>query len=117
MGSVSLLLATQVLLLFLPEGAIGLVILGTLAEAAALSVLNPLTSTIQMLNTEREQRARISGWLYALCLAVTSPTGVIAGVLSDINRVYPFYLNTALLIVTLVISLKLSRINEREAQA
>ena len=98
-ASVSLLLGTQVLLLFLPEGAFGLVCLGTLAEAMALSVLNPLTNTIQMLNTEKEQRARISGWLYALCLGVTSPFGLFAGVLSDINRVYPFYLNTILLII------------------
>lgn len=114
MGSVALLLATQVLLIFLPEGAFVLVTIGALAEAFALSILNPLSATIQMVNTEKEQRARINGWLYALCLGVTSPFGVIAGVLSDMNRVYPFYLNLALLMICLLVCHKLADINERE---
>lgn len=49
------------------------------------------------------------GWFYALCLAVTSPFGVIAGVMSEINRVLPMCLNLALLACALVFSSGLAR--------
>lgn len=114
LGSVALLLATQVLLVFLPEGAFVLVTIGALAEAFALSILSPLSATIQMVNTEKEQRARINGWLYALCLGVTSPFGVIAGVLSEMNRIYPFFLTIVLLLICLEICRRLADINDRE---
>ena len=114
LGSFALLLAVQVLMIAMPAGAYALVILGVLAEALVLSVLNPLTSSLQMINTEREQRARINGWLYALCLAVTSPFGLIAGVLSDMNRIYPFFLNVGLIAVALVVCWRLAVIVERD---
>lgn len=105
----ALLALVQVLMLLLPPGAYWLVVLGVVAEAATISVLDPLTSSLQMVNSEPEQRARIIGWFYALCLAVTAPFGVVAGALSDLNRIYPFLLNLALVAVAVVCSVKLAR--------
>lgn len=102
------LAAVQGLLLSLPAGAYLLVILGVLAEAAAVSVLDPLTSSLQMVNSEAEQRARIIGWFYALCLGVTAPFGIVAGCLSDINRALPFALNLLLLLIALALSAALA---------
>ena len=52
---------------------------------------------------------------YALCLAVTSPFGVIAGALSEINRVLPMCLNLALLACGLGFSAGLAR-RQNQAQ-
>lgn len=112
-----LLSMIQVLMILMPTGAYALVVLGVLAEAAAVSVLDPLTSSLQMVNSEAEQRARILGWFYALCLAVTAPFGVIAGVLSEINRALPFYLNLALLLAAVVLSIRLAAVSQREENA
>lgn len=107
----------QVLMLVMPEGAYGLVVLGVLAEAATISVLDPLTSSLQMVNSEPEQRARIIGWFYALCLTVTAPFGVIAGMLSEINRTWPFFLNLGLVAAALVLSVTLARLSRQESDA
>jgi len=109
-----MMLLVQVMLITMPSGALLLVLIAALIEATATSMLNPLTNVIQMINTEREQRARINGWLYALCLLVTSPFGVIAGVLSDMNRIYPFILNIALVAIALYTNRKLAAICERD---
>lgn len=115
--SFSLLVAVQVLMIFLPPGAYGLVVLGVLADAAAVSMLSPLTGSLQMVNSEAEQRARIIGWFFALSLGITAPFGVIAGWLSDINRTLPFYLNLALLSVALVLTVRLAKLDSQEEAA
>lgn len=112
-----LLISVQVLMILLPAGAYALVVLGVLAEAAAISVLDPLTSSLQMVNTEAEQRARIMGWFYALCLGVTAPFGVVAGILSDMNRALPFWLNLGLLVIALLLSVKLAKTSPQPSSA
>ena len=107
----------QVMMILLPPGAYLLVILSVLGEAAAISVLEPLTSSLQMVNSEAEERARIYGWFYALCLGVTAPFGVIAGVLSDMNRTLPFYLNLGLLLIAVVLSVKLAKESRKKKEA
>ena len=101
----------------LPAGpwAYSFVLGGVVLEALTLSVLSPLTSSLQMVSAEGEERARIMGWFYALCLAVTSPFGVIAGALSEINRVLPMCLNLALLACGLGFSAGLAR-RQNQAQ-
>lgn len=108
------LIAMQVAMVLLPPGAYLLVILSVLGEAAAISVLDPLTSSLQMVNSEAEERARIYGWFYALCLGVTAPFGVIAGILSDMNRTLPFYLNLGLLAIAVVLSLALAKASQTD---
>ena len=111
------LMAVHVLMALLPAGpwAYSFVLGGVVLEALTLSVLSPLTSSLQMVSAEGEERARIMGWFYALCLAVTSPFGVIAGALSEINRVLPMCLNLALLACGLGFSAGLAR-RQNQAQ-
>ena len=113
------LMAVNALMILLPAGgaAYGLVLAGVALEALAMSVLSPLTSSLQMVSAEREERARIIGWFYALCLAVTSPFGVIAGALSEINRALPLALNLGLLACGLALSAGLARRQAAELSA
>lgn len=113
--SLSVLLGVQVLLILLPAGSYALVLAGVLAESLALSALEPLTSSLQMVSAGQEERARIIGWFYALCLAVTSPFGVIAGALSEMNRALPFCLNGGLLVIALIVSARLSSLCDNPA--
>ena len=64
---------------------------------------------MQMVSADGEERARMMGWFYALCLAVTSPFGVIAGALSEMNRILPMCLNLTLLACGLASSAGLAR--------
>ena len=110
-AGLSLMLALQLTMVFLPQGAYALVVLGVVVEAIIISILSPLVNALAMINAEQEQRARIFGWFYFMSLAVTSPFGVIAGSLSKIDRSYPFYLTAALSAVSIVVAVMLWRVD------
>lgn len=88
--------AVQALMICLRQGAYAAVILGVAMEALALSVLNPLMSSLQAVSMDTEERARMLGLSYAVCMLVTSPFGTLAGYLSEINRALPMGMNLAL---------------------
>lgn len=94
------------MLLFIGPGASFFVMLGVVAEALALSVLNPLTSSLQMLHVDKEERARMNGLFCAMCLLMTSPFGALAGYLSEMNRAWPYVLNLGLVAVALFLSVR-----------
>jgi low affinity Fe/Cu permease len=48
-------------------------------------------------------RARIMGLIYVLMLAFSAPFGWIAGVLSSLNRAFPFYLNIGVFCVFILV--------------
>ncbi len=106
----SLFVLQEVLMLVMPEGAYPLVLLTVVIEAFALSMLNPLTTSLQMVNIDREERARMLGFFYALCMLVTSPLSTVAGVMAEADRSLPFVLNLALTAAALVLTLLLWRI-------
>jgi MFS family permease len=105
-----LFIAQQVLMLVMPQGAYALVVLTVVMEALALSMLNPLTASLQMVNIDREERARMLGFFYALCMLITSPLGTIAGIMAESDRSLPFALNLLLTVAALILTLKLWRI-------
>ncbi|MEG2701579.1 MAG: MFS transporter [Clostridia bacterium] len=105
--SLLLLVGQQLLMLFMPVGAYGLVLLSAVLEAVALSMLSPMTTSLQMLNIEREERARMLGFFYAMCMLVTSPLSTVAGMLAEINRTWPFVLNLVLTLMAVWITMKL----------
>lgn len=103
-----MLLAGQVLMLMMPQGAYGLVMGYVVLEAIALSVLSPLTNSLQMMSVDADERARMLGWFYAMTMLVTAPFGVFAGWLSEMNRMLPFILTSVMLLVTLTVGMKLA---------
>ena len=106
--------AAKVLLIVMPEGATWLLVLTVLMEAFSLSLLNPLTESLQMINLDVQERARMLALFYALVLLVTSPMGVIAGWLSQVHRMLPFVLTLGLYAVAIVLSLSIWAVTQRE---
>jgi MFS family permease len=104
----------QCMLIFLNTGSFVLLGLGVLVEALSLSVLSPLTSSLQMLSMDREERARMNGLFLAMCLLITSPVGALAGALAQINRSLPFVLTLVLCGLALFLSLKVWQIKKEE---
>ena len=91
-----LFLVQEAAMLLMPAAAYGFVLLTVVLEAVGLSILYPLSHSLQMVNIEREERARMLAFFYAMCMLVTSPLTTLAGVLADVNRKLPFVLNLLL---------------------
>lgn len=115
--SLGLLLVQQAMTMLLPPGAFWLVAIGAAMEALALSILTPLTSALQTIAIPAEERARMQGFFFTLCLLVTSPFGMIAGALSDINRALPMALNILFLLLCAFFALLLDRSSAGASQS
>lgn len=100
-ASLLTLLIGQLMMLVLPEGSYLFVVLYVVLEAYALSILSPLTSSLQMVSVDEEERARMLGWFYAMTMLVTAPFGVFAGWLSEMNRALPFIFTSVMVLVTM----------------
>ena len=99
----------------MPKGAYGLVLLSLLLEAIALSTLSPLTSSIQMIVIEPEERARMLGLFYAMMLLATAPFGVIAGALSEMNRALPLVLTLCMTLLAMAMGLCIAQESDQKA--
>ena len=111
--SLLLMALQQGMTILLRPGAYLFVALGAAMEAMALSILTPLTSALQTIAIPAEERARMQGFFFTLCLLVTSPFGMIAGALSDINRALPMGLNIGLLMVCAIFVFWLDGFNRK----
>ena len=107
----------EVLLLLMPKGAYWMVVLTVVMEAFALSMLNPLSNSLQMVNIDREERARMLGFFAALCMLITSPLSTIAGMIAESNRALPFVLNLGLTIAAIVLACMLWKIGLPEDES
>ena len=104
-----LFVAQEVLMLVMPVGAYWLVMGSVVLQAIALSMLTPLTTSLQMVNIEREERARLLGFFFALCMLITSPLSTIAGALAEWNAAMPFALNLVLTLASVYLTILLWR--------
>lgn len=99
----SLLIAQQVLMMLMPTGLYWLVIVAVVLEALALSILDPMRGSLQMINIDREERARMLSYFYALCMLITSPLSWLAGLAAEVDRAYPFAMNFVLTVAAIVL--------------
>ena len=99
----SLLIAQQVLMMLMPTGLYWLVVVAVILEALALSILDPMRGSLQMINIDREERARMLSYFYALCMLSTSPLSWLAGLAAEVDRAYPFAMNFVLTIAAIVL--------------
>jgi MFS family permease len=106
----ALFVAQEMLMLFMPAGATVMVFFSVVLEAVALSLLIPMGSSLQMVNIDREERARMLGFFYAICMLFTAPLGTVAGALAEVNRVLPFALNLLLTLAACLFALRLWRL-------
>ena len=89
----------QTLLIIAPEKGYAVILLQTLVEACSYAVLGTLVDRMVVVTVDAQERARITAILLLLVVIITAPFPWIAGVLSGINRIFPFVLNIGLFIV------------------
>ena len=110
----TLFMAQAVCMLLMPVGVIGFVLASVLLEGAALSLLVPFSSGLQMVNIDREERARMLGFIYAFSMLVTSPLSTIAGVLAEMNPALPFAMILCLAAIAFLLVRTLWKLDQAE---
>jgi len=68
-------------------------------DGFGLGSLLMLSKSLVALNVDPEERARVQAILNMIVMAITSPFGWIAGILSGFSRNFPFVLNLCLLVL------------------
>jgi len=111
-----LLAAEHIVTMLLPPGAYALVMVGAVLEAVAISILSPLTTALQTMALPADERARMQGFFFTICLFVTSPFGFIAGALSEWNRILPLGLNLIFLAGCGVFTLLMHKETKKEKE-
>ncbi len=109
-------IASQVVLILVPEKSIGFLLISTVLEACGMAVLNPQIDKLLVLSVDAKERARINSILYMVVIIVTTPFGWIAGALSELNRAYPFMLNIGLFAIGAVLVFFAARSAEARAK-
>ncbi len=99
-------IVSQMLLITLPDKGYILLIVSTFLEACAIALIDPLSESMLVLNASPEERSRMTSIIYAIILVLSMPFGYLTGVLSDLNKTYPFILNIVLFIAAFLIILK-----------
>ncbi len=88
----SLFAASQITLLMVPPKGFFLLAMSIVIEAIALSLISPLLDSMQIIMVDPKERSRIISLMYVMVIALSSPFGWIAGMLSSIDRRLPFVL-------------------------
>ena len=98
----------QIILILAPvEGPVKYIMLfvALIFDGLGLGSLMMLARTLVALNVNPEERARVQAILHMIVMAVTSPFGWIAGILSGFSRNFPFVLTLSLLAFGFIITL------------
>jgi MFS family permease len=90
------LIASQTLLISMPEKNYLLLLFTILIDACSLALINPFLGSMITVNVDPQERARIMAIISVVVISLTSPFGWIAGRLSEVNRALPFVLNIVL---------------------
>ena len=93
----------QLILVFVPEKNYILLFSSIILEAGGLAALYPLVNRLTVLNVNPDERARIQSLLYVFVILVTAPFGWAGGLLSTLNKSFPFILNFLLLLLGAVL--------------
>jgi Na+/melibiose symporter-like transporter len=89
-------LASQILLVIMPEKSYLLLMVSTALEAFSTAMVNPLLDSLLVITMDAKERARLTAIVYVVLILFTSPFGWIAGQLSAVNRILPFIFNIGL---------------------
>lgn len=114
-----MLLATSVLslssliYLTLPHGSMLMVLILSLLDAFGLAILVPVVTNIEAAQLDDENRAKMASFSASMSLIITAPIGIFAGCLSRMNQSLPLYLTIIFSALALVLSLRLSQMQEK----
>jgi hypothetical protein len=94
-GFAGFMLSHLILVSLLPKSFIPLLI-SVILEACSYATVGPQIDRMVAVVIDAKERARILSILYMVMIVLTSPFGWLAGALSEINRVLPFFLTIGL---------------------
>ncbi len=99
-GFISSIIGSVLLISITNTGVFGYIILtvSILFDSLGSSVLHTLRESLVAINVDPEERSGIMALLQTVVMLISVPFGYISGLLSDISRVLPFVLCTALLL-------------------
>ncbi len=100
----ALFAVSQLILLAVPPKGFFLLAVSIVVEAFAVSLISPLLDSMQILMVNPQERSRIISLIYVIVIALSSPFGWIAGMLSSMDRRLPFVLILVLLAVGFVLT-------------
>jgi MFS family permease len=97
LGGLGLYIGGHVLLLNIPaESAVPLLVVFTAVDACAAALFLPRRDVLFMQSIDPKERPRIMSLCMVIMLGVTSPFGILAGVVSNMDRRLPFIANVVL---------------------
>lgn len=105
-----LFIVSHLVLILLPGQAVPT--LYTILQACAYGLVMPRKDSLVALCLDPHERARMTSIMTVVMLGFSIPFGVVAGVLSEINRSLPFVLNIALFVVAFVLLLTSRRLDQ-----
>ena len=100
------------LLVILPEKSYWLLLVSVLLEASGFAMVGPLLDKMVVVTVNPQERARILSILYVVVIVLTSPFGWIAGTLSSVNRVLPFFLCMVIFITGALLTWRAAKVSE-----
>jgi MFS family permease len=100
----TLFAVSQLILLAVPPKGFFLLAVSIVVEAFAVSLISPLLDSMQILMVNPQERSRIISLIYVMVIALSSPFGWIAGLLSSMDRRLPFVLILVLLAIGFVLT-------------
>ena len=111
-------IASMALLFFAPTGSMGvfMLFLSTLLEAAALSVLSPMTGSLVFIHAAEEERARVCGLIYGTISLLTAVFPSLIGQMAEVSLRLPFAVCMGLFVFAASLVIPLSRIKTHEQE-
>lgn len=106
-GFASVIIGSLILISIPGTGVLGYILLtfSLLFEALGLSVLHTIREALVAIYADPEQRSAIMAILQTVVMLVSVPFGYIAGLLSDISKIFPFVLCIALSLLGILMTL------------
>ena len=111
-------IASMALLFFAPAGSMSvfMLFLSTLLEAAALSVLSPMTGSLVFIHAAEEERARVCGLIYGTISLLTAVFPSLIGQMAEVSLRLPFAVCMGLFVFAASLVIPLSRIKTHEQE-
>jgi hypothetical protein len=119
LGFAAYIMGQTILVLIPQEGFIRYVILcvSLVFDGFGLGTLTMLAESLVALHVDKAERARVMAIQHTIIMFAVTPFGWIGGILSGINRAYPFALTAALLAAGITVTLVYYHRNPQELMA
>ncbi len=110
---------SQALLMLIPRGVMAwpLLMVSVALEGVALSVLNPLTSSLLFFNADPEERARVNGMVYATITLIVAVFPIIVGRFALLSLRVPFFVNLLLFALAAVLTVAICKLPPVEKES